>query len=307
LTLVWSTQAAARAALARKLQQEAEEKDEREYQERMRKLKRDKENKERAARGEPPLPDDDAPSAPPDNALAAAGGKAGRSEAAGEGASSSSSKAAGLGAVPGQVPLFKSGGGGGGDAARMGSVGAEMVPVAVRAQAAQQVALSKVNGPGGLAPQFKGSSRSVAPGAEVGAGARARESLTLGQLAQKGLKVDVSITEPKRSAEEARKAGVEGQRMLRELETKAASHGGYQKMVAQRARLPAYEMEKEIVQAVRKHQVIVISGDTGCGKTTQLPQLILDDLIRQGRGGEVDMICTQPRRISGMPVSVGLF
>jgi len=271
LTLVWSTQAAARAALARKLQQEAEEKDEREYQERMRKLKRDKENKERAARGEPPLPDDDAPSAPPDNALAAAGGKAGRSEAAGEGASSSSSKAAGLGAVPGQVPLFKSGGGGGGDAARMGSVGAEMVP------------------------------------AEVGAGARARESLTLGQLAQKGLKVDVSITEPKRSAEEARKAGVEGQRMLRELETKAASHGGYQKMVAQRARLPAYEMEKEIVQAVRKHQVIVISGDTGCGKTTQLPQLILDDLIRQGRGGEVDMICTQPRRISGMPVSVGLF
>jgi hypothetical protein len=121
-------------------------------QERMRKLKRDKENKERAARGELPLPDDDAPSAPPQNALAAAGGKTGgkaRSRAyayvhahtyiythththththtGGEGASSSSSKAAGLGPVPGQVPLFKSGGGGGGDAARAGSVGAAQI------------------------------------------------------------------------------------------------------------------------------------------------------------------------------------
>ena len=49
--------------------------------------------------------------------------------------------------------------------------------------------------------------------------------------------------------------------------------------------------------------MIVISGDTGCGKTTQLPQLLLDDLIRQGRGGEADMICTQPRRISAMAVA----
>jgi hypothetical protein len=44
------------------------------------------------------------------------------------------------------------------------------------------------------------------------------------------LKVDVSITEPTRSVEDARKAGVEGQRMLRELESKAASHAGYQKV-----------------------------------------------------------------------------
>jgi ATP-dependent RNA helicase DHX36 len=50
-------------------------------------------------------------------------------------------------------------------------------------------------------------------------------------------------------------------------------------------------------------QVIVISGDTGCGKTTQLPQLVLDDLIRRGCGGEADMICTQPRRISAISVA----
>ena len=40
----------------------------------------------------------------------------------------------------------------------------------------------------------------------------------------------------------------------------------------------------------------------GCGKTTQVPQLVLDDLIEKGRGGECSIIVTQPRRISAISV-----
>jgi len=45
------------------------------------------------------------------------------------------------------------------------------------------------------------------------------------------------------------------------------------------------------------HPVIVLSGETGCGKTTQVPQFILDHFIEQGHGGLCSIVCTQPRRI----------
>ena len=50
-------------------------------------------------------------------------------------------------------------------------------------------------------------------------------------------------------------------------------------------------------------QVVVLSGETGCGKTTQVPQFVLDSLIDQGRGGECNIVCTQPRRISAVGVA----
>lgn len=47
----------------------------------------------------------------------------------------------------------------------------------------------------------------------------------------------------------------------------------------------------------------MISGETGCGKTTQLPQFVLESEIESGRGAFCNIICTQPRRISAMAVS----
>ena len=52
-----------------------------------------------------------------------------------------------------------------------------------------------------------------------------------------------------------------------------------------------------------QRQVIVISGETGCGKTTQLPQFVLESEIESGRGAFCNIICTQPRRISAMAVA----
>lgn len=77
----------------------------------------------------------------------------------------------------------------------------------------------------------------------------------------------------------------------------------YLKMLQGRKKLPAYNMKDEIVNLIRSHQVVVISGETGCGKTTQVPQFILDDCLKRGIGSQCRVICTQPRRISAISVA----
>ncbi|RZR72610.1 hypothetical protein BHM03_00014968 [Ensete ventricosum] len=52
-----------------------------------------------------------------------------------------------------------------------------------------------------------------------------------------------------------------------------------------------------------QNKVLVVSGETGCGKTTQLPQFILEQEIEHLRGADCSIICTQPRRISAISVA----
>ncbi|KAI5578160.1 hypothetical protein POPTR_008G014100v4 [Populus trichocarpa] len=75
------------------------------------------------------------------------------------------------------------------------------------------------------------------------------------------------------------------------------------KMMDFRKSLPSFQEKEKLLQAIARNQVIVISGETGCGKTTQLPQYILESEIESGRGAFCSIICTQPRRISAMAVA----
>ncbi|PWA42003.1 hypothetical protein CTI12_AA548740 [Artemisia annua] len=75
------------------------------------------------------------------------------------------------------------------------------------------------------------------------------------------------------------------------------------KMLQGRMSLPAFREKERLLQAIAQNQVIIISGETGCGKTTQLPQYILESEIESGRGAFCNIICTQPRRISAMAVA----
>jgi len=77
----------------------------------------------------------------------------------------------------------------------------------------------------------------------------------------------------------------------------------YQDMLDFRKKLPSYKKRKEILDLVSSNQVLVISGETGCGKTTQVAQFILDDCIRNNDGSTCHIICTQPRRISAISVA----
>jgi len=63
--------------------------------------------------------------------------------------------------------------------------------------------------------------------------------------------------------------------------------------------LPITAKRDEIIDAIKKNQVVVISGETGSGKTTQLPKFCL----AAGRGIDGKIGCTQPRRIAAITVA----
>ncbi|KAE8595601.1 hypothetical protein XENTR_v10015808 [Xenopus tropicalis] len=67
--------------------------------------------------------------------------------------------------------------------------------------------------------------------------------------------------------------------------------------------LPVDGQRESIVSAIERHPVVVIAGDTGCGKTTRIPQFILEDAILRGQGADCNMLITQPRRISAVSVA----
>lgn len=75
------------------------------------------------------------------------------------------------------------------------------------------------------------------------------------------------------------------------------------KVMELRRSLPAYKEKDALLAAISQNQVVIISGQTGCGKTTQIPQFILESEIEAVRGAVCSIICTQPRRISAMSVS----
>ena len=75
---------------------------------------------------------------------------------------------------------------------------------------------------------------------------------------------------------------------------------GYQEMLAQRQKLPAWQVREHLVDIVIQNQVTIVAGETGSGKSTQSVQFILDDLYSKGFGNAANIICTQPRRISAL-------
>ena len=63
--------------------------------------------------------------------------------------------------------------------------------------------------------------------------------------------------------------------------------------------LPVAEKKEDILQAILKHQVVIVCGETGSGKTTQLPKICLE----AGRGVAGYIGHTQPRRIAARSVA----
>ena len=63
--------------------------------------------------------------------------------------------------------------------------------------------------------------------------------------------------------------------------------------------LPVSARREEIAQAIREHQVVIISGETGSGKTTQIPKICLE--LGRGIAGMIGH--TQPRRIAARSVA----
>ena len=63
--------------------------------------------------------------------------------------------------------------------------------------------------------------------------------------------------------------------------------------------LPIVARRQDIVRAIIDNQVVIISGETGCGKSTQIPKMCLE----AGRGAVGKIGCTQPRRIAAITIA----
>ena len=63
--------------------------------------------------------------------------------------------------------------------------------------------------------------------------------------------------------------------------------------------LPIHARREEIIRAIQQNQIVVIAGETGSGKTTQIPKFLLD--AGYGKNGLIG--CTQPRRVAALSVA----
>jgi HrpA-like RNA helicase len=64
--------------------------------------------------------------------------------------------------------------------------------------------------------------------------------------------------------------------------------------------LPVYQYELEIINSVKNHQVTIIVGETGSGKSTQIPQILLDHQVVPDNKC---IVCTQPRRVAAVTIA----
>ena len=77
----------------------------------------------------------------------------------------------------------------------------------------------------------------------------------------------------------------------------------FEVMRRQRQSLPVYSRADDILKHVSENEVTICMAETGSGKTTQIPQIILDDAIDKGDGARCNIFCTQPRRIAAISVA----
>jgi pre-mRNA-splicing factor ATP-dependent RNA helicase DHX38/PRP16 len=72
-------------------------------------------------------------------------------------------------------------------------------------------------------------------------------------------------------------------------------------LAEQRRLLPVYQCRRDLMKIIGENQVVVVVGETGSGKTTQLAQYLNED--GYSRGGRLCVGCTQPRRVAAMSVA----
>uniref|UniRef100_A0A4W5MZU0 ATP-dependent RNA helicase DHX29 n=1 Tax=Hucho hucho TaxID=62062 RepID=A0A4W5MZU0_9TELE len=71
-----------------------------------------------------------------------------------------------------------------------------------------------------------------------------------------------------------------------------------------REQLPVFQHRLRVMEALRRNRVVVVAGETGSGKSTQIPQFILEELLTGGAAAQpCNIVVTQPRRISAMSLA----
>ncbi|UKZ59850.1 uncharacterized protein TrAtP1_001142 [Trichoderma atroviride] len=88
---------------------------------------------------------------------------------------------------------------------------------------------------------------------------------------------------------------------LKKMWALKSSRKKYEAMLQSRVQLPMWKFKGEVLNAVDNNQVIIICGETGCGKSTQVPAFLLEHELSQGK--QCKVYCTEPRRISAISLA----
>jgi ATP-dependent RNA helicase DHX29 len=89
---------------------------------------------------------------------------------------------------------------------------------------------------------------------------------------------------------------------LRTVWYRKTSSSTYRQMLSTRSKLPIWIFKNEILETMGRHQAIIICGETGCGKSTQVPAFILENEMMAGR--DCRIYITEPRRISAISLAL---
>ncbi|XP_055109132.2 ATP-dependent RNA helicase DHX29 isoform X4 [Symphalangus syndactylus] len=99
-------------------------------------------------------------------------------------------------------------------------------------------------------------------------------------------------------------ANVEDLEPVRNLFRKLQSTPKYQRLLKERQQLPVFQHRDSIVETLKRHRVVVVAGETGSGKSTQVPHFLLEDLLlNEWKASKCNIVCTQPRRISAVSLA----
>lgn len=91
--------------------------------------------------------------------------------------------------------------------------------------------------------------------------------------------------------------------LLRTEREKRMNDTELQEKMRKRETLPIAAKRNDLMETLNDNPVVIIRGNTGCGKTTQIAQYILEDYVSSGQGAYCNICVTQPRRISAISVS----
>ncbi|XP_076973258.1 ATP-dependent RNA helicase DHX29 isoform X1 [Tamandua tetradactyla] len=99
-------------------------------------------------------------------------------------------------------------------------------------------------------------------------------------------------------------ASAEDLEPVRNLFRRLQSTPKYQRLLKEREQLPVFKHRNLIVETLKRHRVVVVAGETGSGKSTQVPHFLLEDLLLNEWGtSKCNIVCTQPRRISAVSLA----
>ncbi|PKI85875.1 RNA helicase [Malassezia vespertilionis] len=121
-----------------------------------------------------------------------------------------------------------------------------------------------------------------------------------GSLAQEPVRNANFVSAPSKDSETTCVQTASREALL-EMHNKLVSSVKYQDMLQERKRLPIYASRQTILDVIANNQVVVLSGETGCGKSTQLPAYLLENALEHGE--HCSIYVTEPRRISAISLA----